>query len=151
MRQNRLALTGVGTASEGGGNLSRLAIVHWRLKTRGALVGWGGMRGPQLQTNEGDNFVGGQERRCVSFCCCVTEIQTERGGGGVAAYFQTAFNFEQGISHFSSPAGWTGNGLVCTDVDECTQGSHNCNVNAQCTNTPLGSFTCTCNPGDFWM
>jgi len=35
---------------------------------------------------------------------------------------------------------------VCTDNDECTLDSDNCDVNATCTNTP-GSFTCACNSG----
>ena len=33
-----------------------------------------------------------------------------------------------------------------TDVNECKYGSHNCDVNANCTNTE-GSFNCSCNPG----
>ena len=33
-----------------------------------------------------------------------------------------------------------------TDVNECTSGGHNCDTNAQCTNTP-GTFTCSCNAG----
>ena len=32
------------------------------------------------------------------------------------------------------------------DVDECADGTDNCDDNAECTNTPDG-FTCACNPG----
>ena len=33
-----------------------------------------------------------------------------------------------------------------SDIDECTDGTHNCDPNASCGNIP-GTFTCTCNPG----
>ncbi len=32
------------------------------------------------------------------------------------------------------------------DIDECTEGTDNCNVNAECMNT-VGSFTCACIEG----
>ena len=42
--------------------------------------------------------------------------------------------------------GFIGNGIDCTDVDECTIDTDNCHTNATCTNNP-GSFDCGCNSG----
>ena len=36
--------------------------------------------------------------------------------------------------------------LIPANIDECAEGTDNCDVNAQCTDTS-GSFTCTCNAG----
>ena len=41
-------------------------------------------------------------------------------------------------------SGYSGNGVICTDDDECALGTDNCDVNATCTNSP-GGFTCACN------
>ncbi len=40
-------------------------------------------------------------------------------------------------------SGFTFSGGTCTDINECTNGTHNCNANAACANT-AGSFTCAC-------
>ena len=32
------------------------------------------------------------------------------------------------------------------DIDECTMGTHNCSVNADCANT-IGGYSCGCHDG----
>ena len=36
--------------------------------------------------------------------------------------------------------------FVALDIDECTNGTHNCSVNAVCNDT-RGSYNCTCKDG----
>ncbi|XP_006876035.1 PREDICTED: uromodulin [Chrysochloris asiatica] len=44
-------------------------------------------------------------------------------------------------------AGFTGDGFLCTDVDECaTPGASNCSAGSSCVNTP-GSYICLCPVG----
>ncbi|XP_071313320.1 pro-epidermal growth factor [Trachinotus anak] len=42
--------------------------------------------------------------------------------------------------------GFTGDGQLCADIDECQLGTHNCNKNAECQNT-LGKYLCKCQAG----
>jgi len=42
-------------------------------------------------------------------------------------------------------AGFSGDGVTCTDINEC-EGGNNCDVNAECSNTN-GGFTCACKEG----
>ncbi|XP_064173635.1 fibrillin-2 isoform X2 [Anguilla rostrata] len=42
--------------------------------------------------------------------------------------------------------GFQGDGLQCTDIDECKLGLHGCHVNANCNNA-LGSYSCVCRAG----
>ena len=46
----------------------------------------------------------------------------------------------------SCNGGYTGDGVTCTDVNECVTSNGGCSANATCTNTP-GSRTCACNAG----
>lgn len=52
----------------------------------------------------------------------------------------------QGVPDCVCPAGFAGDGNVCTDVDECSEGTNDCDSNANCLNT-LGGFACTCRDG----
>ena len=50
---------------------------------------------------------------------------------------------------FTVLSGFEGSGKGaggCTNIDECTTGKHNCDANADCTDTE-GSFTCQCKAG----
>ena len=42
--------------------------------------------------------------------------------------------------------GYEQDGSECIDIDECTIGTHNCDLNSFCTNHD-GRFTCACNNG----
>ena len=35
----------------------------------------------------------------------------------------------------------------CVEINECTNNQNTCDKNAMCSNTPPGSYTCTCNEG----
>ncbi|MSP93090.1 MAG: hypothetical protein EXR79_15030, partial [Myxococcales bacterium] len=53
---------------------------------------------------------------------------------------------EQGAVGCTCKPGYSGNGKLCSDVDECTNGSAGCALGAVCTNKP-GTFSCGCPDG----
>ncbi|KAL5457061.1 hypothetical protein EMCRGX_G034297 [Ephydatia muelleri] len=42
--------------------------------------------------------------------------------------------------------GFEGDGVNCTNINECGRGTNGCSKNATCRDT-IGSYTCSCNPG----
>ena len=59
------------------------------------------------------------------------------------------FSHVPSFTHFIFPQ-LVSTGSLCVlsilDLDECTTGSHSCDVNSLCQNT-VGSYTCSCNAG----
>ncbi|XP_020614869.1 matrilin-2-like [Orbicella faveolata] len=56
-------------------------------------------------------------------------------------------NMSTGVSCMCSD-GYVGDPHQCEDVNECTDGSHDCPVNAYCVNIP-GSYNCSCNQSGY--
>ena len=52
----------------------------------------------------------------------------------------------KGTYNCTCNTGWAGDGIDCTDVDECGDEIDECDSNANCSNT-LGSYSCSCMDG----
>ena len=84
--------------------------------------------------------IDGFMRNDLSVCVDIDECQKKP-----CAVNAECLNTE-GTYSCSCNTGFTGNGFLCSDSNECTTNAHNCSYNAKCINTK-GSFTCSCDRG----
>ncbi|XP_038636239.1 neurogenic locus Notch protein-like [Scyliorhinus canicula] len=77
----------------------------------------------------------------ISFLSAVIDVCVNNPCGPNASCTQ-----QDGSFRCSCVTGYTWNGSVCTDVNECQSGSHDCHSSASCFNSP-GSFQCVCKAG----
>ena len=94
-----------------------------------------------------------QEPICVKTVICVkTGCMTALAMPFAKILVSTKFTyfyrlFQVGYWNCTCYEGFSGNGTHCTDIDECAENSHMCNVkNSNCSNTE-GSYTCDCFTG----
>lgn len=87
-------------------------------------------------------------------CTDIDECATHNGGCSTTCTnapgsFTCSCSADQGLGSdgktcIACPAGYTGNGTTCADINECETAQ--CGDHASCTNT-AGSFTCSCEVG----
>ena len=78
----------------------------------------------------------------------VVEDRCATGNGGCDPLV-TCTNTVGGPQCGSCPAGYTGSGAGCVDIDECQVDNGGCDPRTQCTNAPPGSRTCGECPAGF--
>ncbi len=86
-------------------------------------------------------FVGTTGRDCVDYDECMDPTYT--------SFCSTAATCVNGFGTWDCVCnqGYEGDGMTCTNIDECARDLDDCDVNATCADTN-GSYTCTCNaPG----
>jgi hypothetical protein len=88
----------------------------------------------------GSNFTNDD---CSQFCECQT-ANNNVSCHSVSCDVNAVCQETNGIRGCYCKEGYEGNGLNCTDINECEMDT--CDVNAECVNT-VGRFECTCRPG----
>uniref|UniRef100_A0A1I8BRL4 EGF-like domain-containing protein n=1 Tax=Meloidogyne hapla TaxID=6305 RepID=A0A1I8BRL4_MELHA len=109
--------------------------------------GKSGTLGPPMCQQECEPGTWGLD--CASRCNCFNSIPCDFASGmcpgGLCATGKFNSIIKLKINIFK---GFTGKNCA-EDVDECSLHLHKCSANATCTNTPPGSYTCTCNAPTF--
>ncbi|XP_078351498.1 polycystin family receptor for egg jelly-like isoform X1 [Oculina patagonica] len=91
-------------------------------------------------------------------CLCVAWLQLQRLVKSFDECTDPQFNnCDQNAACTNLPEGFSctckdgfdGNGIQCTDVDECSTGAHTCSSDGACVNTE-GTYACDCEPGLEW-
>jgi len=115
--------------------------------------------GRKINACEGDGnclLPHGEQSKCADNVCvckegykqilrgnCVADCSINNNGGCSA---KCIFNIRFGVECVCHE-GYEGDGTTCKEINECTKETDDCDTNAACTNTPLGSFTCACKAG----
>lgn len=102
-----------------------------------AIAGFKCYRGfcvPPMTCDDPDNDGVGQGPGCADSICQTCSADAECQATSEDAY------------ECVCKSGFQGDGITCTDADECAAGLDNCTNNSTCMNTD-GGFTCLCNEG----
>ncbi|TKS85238.1 Fibrillin-3 Fibrillin-3 C-terminal peptide [Collichthys lucidus] len=81
----------------------------------------------------------------LEYCCAVADPKECEAAGTKCHIHGECMKFQNNFT-CSCLIGYTGDGLLCNDIDECLSGLHRCHPKAYCNNT-LGSYSCVCPSG----
>lgn len=82
---------------------------------------------------------------CSGAAAC-TDINECASGGSNNCNANATCTNTPGSFTCACKSGYSGNGVTCQNVNECTARTANCHAQATCTDTP-GAFTCACKSG----
>lgn len=108
----------------------------------GGVCAPSGAAGARCDADDGDDC---QSGRCLGTMCAAPMdpcADGDNGGCDANAWCSST----GGQVTCTCWGGYAGDGITCSDADECALGTDDCDVNADCANT-VGSFGCRCKAG----